>query len=137
MSHPAAGTIQPRAISLPAACRSTAEDLFRAPGGADGRGAAASGTAARNFAAIRRAWLARALGLGEPIRVNLTARSIDGRFETIDEEGRLVLARNDGARETISAGDVFFGGVTGKPLRMAAIATNWSSCRSAGSARSA
>jgi BirA family transcriptional regulator, biotin operon repressor / biotin---[acetyl-CoA-carboxylase] ligase len=63
-----------------------------------------------NFAATRRAWLARSLGLGEPIRVNLAARTIDGRFDTLDEEGRLVLTRNDGARETISAGDVFFRG---------------------------
>src|SRR5690348_11989759 len=51
-----------------------------------------------NFAATRRAWLARSLGLGEPIRVNLTTRSIDGRFDTLDDDGRLVLTRDDGAR---------------------------------------
>jgi BirA family transcriptional regulator, biotin operon repressor / biotin---[acetyl-CoA-carboxylase] ligase len=62
-----------------------------------------------NFAKIRGAWLVRSLGLGEPIRVNLTARTIDGRFDTLDEEGRLVVTRNDGARELITAGDVFFG----------------------------
>jgi BirA family biotin operon repressor/biotin-[acetyl-CoA-carboxylase] ligase len=62
-----------------------------------------------NFAAIRAAWLARSAGLGEPIRVNLPERVIDGRFESLDEDGRLVLTRLDGARETVSAGDVFFG----------------------------
>jgi len=63
-----------------------------------------------NFAATRQAWLGRSLGLGEPIRVNLAERTIDGSFDTLDEEGRLVITRNDGAREQISAGDVFFGG---------------------------
>jgi BirA family biotin operon repressor/biotin-[acetyl-CoA-carboxylase] ligase len=63
----------------------------------------------RGFAAIRAAWLARSLGIGDPIRVNLTDRTIDGRFDTLDETGRLVLTRPDGARETVSAGDVFFG----------------------------
>lgn len=60
------------------------------------------------FAAVRSAWLARSAGVGEPIRVNLEGRSIDGRFEDLDAGGRLVLLRNDGVRETFSAGDVFF-----------------------------
>jgi BirA family biotin operon repressor/biotin-[acetyl-CoA-carboxylase] ligase len=60
------------------------------------------------FAAIRAAWLARAGGIGEAIRVNLPDRSIYGRFADLDEAGRLVLLRPDGRRETISAGDVFF-----------------------------
>jgi BirA family biotin operon repressor/biotin-[acetyl-CoA-carboxylase] ligase len=63
-----------------------------------------------DFAATRSAWLARSLGLGEPVRVNLAARTIDGRFDALDEEGRLILRRDDGGRERISAGDVFFGG---------------------------
>jgi len=64
--------------------------------------------AGAGFAAIRAAWLARSGGIGEPIRVNLGGRSIDGRFEDIDANGRLVLVRADGAREAFSAGDVFF-----------------------------
>ncbi len=60
------------------------------------------------FAAIRAAWLARSGGLGEPIRVNLPDRTIDGRFADLDDSGRLILVRADGQRETISAGDVFF-----------------------------
>ncbi len=62
-----------------------------------------------NFTAVRAAWLARSAGLGEPIRVNLAERVIDGRFDTLDDDGRLVLTRLDGVQETISAGDVFFG----------------------------
>jgi BirA family transcriptional regulator, biotin operon repressor / biotin---[acetyl-CoA-carboxylase] ligase len=60
------------------------------------------------FAAIRSAWLARSGGLGETIRVNLPDRSVEGRFEALDETGRLILVRADGQREALSAGDVFF-----------------------------
>jgi BirA family biotin operon repressor/biotin-[acetyl-CoA-carboxylase] ligase len=61
----------------------------------------------RGFADTRRAWLARATGLGERIRVNLSDASLEGRFETIDDAGRLVLLVNDGTRRLVSAGDVF------------------------------
>jgi biotin-(acetyl-CoA carboxylase) ligase len=32
---------------------------------------------------------------------------VAGRFETIDESGRLMLRRSDGTLETIAAGEVF------------------------------
>jgi BirA family biotin operon repressor/biotin-[acetyl-CoA-carboxylase] ligase len=63
--------------------------------------------AGNGFAAIRAAWLVRCSGLGEAIRVNLAGRIVDGRFEDLDDNGRLVLVRTSGARETFSAGDVF------------------------------
>ena len=59
------------------------------------------------FASIYADWLARAAGLGRPIRVRLGDREIDGSFEALDAAGRLVLRRTDGAAETIAAGDVF------------------------------
>ena len=59
------------------------------------------------FSDIRTAWLARSIGIGAPIRATLADRSVEGRFETLDEAGRLVLLRDDGRRETITAGDVF------------------------------
>jgi BirA family transcriptional regulator, biotin operon repressor / biotin---[acetyl-CoA-carboxylase] ligase len=59
------------------------------------------------FAAIRAAWLARACGLGQPIRVRLPERETTGDFETIDAAGRLVLRAPDGGREAIAAGEVF------------------------------
>ncbi len=62
------------------------------------------------FADIRQAWLARAVGIGEPIRVNLAAGPVDGRFEAIDEAGRLVLLRAGGERQSIDAGDIFLVG---------------------------
>lgn len=61
----------------------------------------------RGFAAIRAAWLARCSGLGKAIRVNLPGRVIDGRFDNIDDAGRLILISASGAREAFSAGDVF------------------------------
>ena len=61
----------------------------------------------RSFADIREAWLTRATGLGQPIRVNLATRTVEGRFETMDQAGRLVLVHKDGRRETLGAGDVF------------------------------
>lgn len=64
----------------------------------------------RGFAAIRASWLERAIGVGEAITVNLPDRTIDGNFDTLDGDGRLILKRPDGGRETISAGDLFFAG---------------------------
>jgi len=62
------------------------------------------------FAPTRRAWLARASGLGEVIRVNLGDRVIEGRCETLDQAGRLVVVRAGGGRVAVSAGEVFLVG---------------------------
>jgi BirA family biotin operon repressor/biotin-[acetyl-CoA-carboxylase] ligase len=59
------------------------------------------------FAAIRAAWLLRATGIGSAIEVRLPDRTLAGTFEAIGEEGALLLRKADGAREAISAGDVF------------------------------
>jgi BirA family biotin operon repressor/biotin-[acetyl-CoA-carboxylase] ligase len=61
------------------------------------------------FDAVRAAWLSRARGIGEPVKVRLPRGTLDGTFEALDAEGRLVLRLADGRLETISAGDVFFG----------------------------
>jgi BirA family biotin operon repressor/biotin-[acetyl-CoA-carboxylase] ligase len=59
-----------------------------------------------HFSTIRADWLARAAGLGENMRVRLADREVAGRFETIDDAGRLVLVPPEGGREAIAAGDV-------------------------------
>jgi BirA family transcriptional regulator, biotin operon repressor / biotin---[acetyl-CoA-carboxylase] ligase len=61
----------------------------------------------RGFAATRAAWLARAASIGMPVRVNFANRQLEGRFETLDACGRLVLRLGDGTAEIITAGDVF------------------------------
>jgi BirA family biotin operon repressor/biotin-[acetyl-CoA-carboxylase] ligase len=58
------------------------------------------------FAAIRADWLKRAAGLGQDVRVRLPEREFSGRFDGIDETGRLLLAGPDGVL-TIAAGEVY------------------------------
>jgi BirA family transcriptional regulator, biotin operon repressor / biotin---[acetyl-CoA-carboxylase] ligase len=66
-------------------------EAWRAPGG---------------FASVREAWLARAHGMGLPIRVRLPSAEIDGRFAGLDAQGRLVLETQDGRRH-IAAAEIF------------------------------
>jgi|ERR1700674_2763170 len=61
----------------------------------------------QRFGAIRDAWLRRAAGLGELVRVSFPERELFGRFETLDEAGRLVLRLDDGRTELVTAADMF------------------------------
>ena len=63
----------------------------------------------RGFQVIREAWLAQARGIGQSISVRTGDRVDSGTFETLDEQGRLILCAADGTMRTISAGDVYFG----------------------------
>lgn len=67
------------------------------------------------FATIRRLWLERAAGVGERVAVQLGSDVVAGRFETIDETGRLVVQMADGTRRTIASGEVHFGAVATVP----------------------
>jgi BirA family biotin operon repressor/biotin-[acetyl-CoA-carboxylase] ligase len=58
------------------------------------------------FAAIRADWLKRAAGLGDDIRVRLPEREMTGRFEGLDDAGRLLL-KTAGGLTTVAAGEVF------------------------------
>lgn len=59
------------------------------------------------FAPIRTAWLDRAARLGTQITARLPAEAVSGRFDTVDEQGQLVLSTPQGLRR-IAAADVFF-----------------------------
>jgi BirA family biotin operon repressor/biotin-[acetyl-CoA-carboxylase] ligase len=63
----------------------------------------------RGFADIRKLWLERAKGLGGSVSIRTGERVESGVFESLDEQGRLMLRKADGALQAISAGDVFFG----------------------------
>lgn len=63
--------------------------------------------AGEGFASIRADWLARAAGLGEPIRVRLPERELAGRFHGLDAAGRLLVQRDDRELEIVTAGEVF------------------------------
>jgi len=58
------------------------------------------------FAEIRTDWLKRAAGLGQPLKVRLPEREMTGRFEGLDEAGRLLLG-GEGAVTPVTAGEVF------------------------------
>lgn len=62
--------------------------------------------AENGFGAIRAAWLDRAAGLGETISIAGETSSKTGVFQTLDENGYLVLRHESGELERISTGDV-------------------------------
>jgi BirA family transcriptional regulator, biotin operon repressor / biotin---[acetyl-CoA-carboxylase] ligase len=63
----------------------------------------------RGFGEIRRLWLARAAGLGEPVAIQTGAATIAGTFDTIDETGCLIVRTTEGKHLPIAAGEVYFG----------------------------
>lgn len=58
------------------------------------------------FPALRERWLTHAAGLGTRIEARLGRETVEGRFETIDADGRLILS-TDGGQRTIEAADIF------------------------------
>jgi BirA family biotin operon repressor/biotin-[acetyl-CoA-carboxylase] ligase len=64
----------------------------------------------QGFAAVRADWLKRAAGLGEAVQVRLPEREVSGRFQGLDDTGRLLLEQA-GTVTAVTAGEVFgFGG---------------------------
>jgi len=59
------------------------------------------------FAAIRAEWLSQAAGIGGDIVVRLPDRELAGKFESLDQMGRLMLRLPAGQLEAIAAGEVF------------------------------
>lgn len=59
--------------------------------------------------AIREMWLKRAAGVGGEVAVRHSGEVLRGVFETIDDDGRLIVRANGGKRVAVSAGDVHFG----------------------------
>lgn len=59
--------------------------------------------------AIRKLWLARAAGIGGEVAVRHSGEVLRGVFETIDDDGRLIVRAAGGKRVAVSAGDVHFG----------------------------
>ena len=61
----------------------------------------------RNFSSIRAEWLKYAHGVGGPLIARLATGSIEGLFEGVDVDGRLLLFSGNKTHE-IDAGDVYF-----------------------------
>lgn len=101
-AYPATDLAQAGALVDPAALlRRLAESM---------QGRIAQWDRGRGFSAIRADWLKRAIGLGDTLRVRLPEGEMSGRFQGLDESGRLLLEQAGGVA-TVTAGDVFgFGG---------------------------
>jgi BirA family biotin operon repressor/biotin-[acetyl-CoA-carboxylase] ligase len=65
----------------------------------------------RGFGEIRRLWLERAAGLGHGVAIKSGSAIVEGTFDTIDEQGCMIVRTVDGKRIPIAAGDVYFGSV--------------------------
>lgn len=65
----------------------------------------------RGFGDIRRLWMAAAAGLGQPVAIKSGNAIIEGVFDTIDEQGCMVVRTKEGRLVPITAGDVHFGAV--------------------------
>jgi BirA family biotin operon repressor/biotin-[acetyl-CoA-carboxylase] ligase len=63
----------------------------------------------RGFGDIRKLWLERAANLGQPVAIMSAGSTIEGTFDTIDEQGCMIVRTSAGQRVPITAGDVFFG----------------------------
>jgi len=86
----------------------TAEDLFSAlsDGWAEFRPIWDDG---RGFGEIRKLWLTRAAGLGQAVAIRSGGSTIEGTFDTIDEQGCMIVRTPEGRLVPITAGDVHFG----------------------------
>ena len=63
---------------------------------------------AEGFQPIRKAWTARAVGIGRDITARLPNATYTGVFDGIDDTGALILSTPD-ERLVLAAGDVYFG----------------------------
>jgi BirA family transcriptional regulator, biotin operon repressor / biotin---[acetyl-CoA-carboxylase] ligase len=105
MHHPVE-TAYPATDLATAGVAVSAEQLFFALSGAMARRLAQWRRGA-GFQSIRTDWLGLAMGVGHETRVRLINDELVGRFEALDERGRLLLRLADGTLRTITAGDVF------------------------------
>lgn len=63
----------------------------------------------QGFGEIRRLWLERAAGLGQPVAVQTGGSTLAGTFDTIDDTGSMIVRTSSGDRIEVTAGDVYFG----------------------------
>lgn len=73
------------------------------------------------FEAIRADWTAHAMRLRETIRLRTAEGDVEGRFDGIDQVGRLLLTLREGGRRAFSAGEVTAGMAELERLRAGAV----------------
>jgi BirA family biotin operon repressor/biotin-[acetyl-CoA-carboxylase] ligase len=109
VAHPA-GTPYPATSLRALGADCDAETLFLALSDA-WIGVMSTWDAGRGLDAIRKAWLARAAGLGSEVAVRIGGEVVRGTFETIDHECRFLVRDRAGKVWPVAAGDVHFGAV--------------------------
>jgi len=62
--------------------------------------------AVEGFPPVRKAWLARAEGIGQRVTLRLGRETLSGRFREFDPEGALVLELPDGRSRAIVSGEI-------------------------------
>ena len=65
------------------------------------------------FAAVRQAWMARAVPVGTPVSVHTGAERLEGRFLGLEADGAMTLGLEAGRQRRISFGDVHIGAPPG------------------------
>ena len=100
-----ADAVRPVSLLAETGAQVTPEDFLTHLAAAYARREAAF--AAYGFAPVREAWLSHAARLGEEITARTTRDETRGRFETVDENGHLILTTAQG-RHAIAAADVYF-----------------------------
>ncbi len=63
--------------------------------------------AEEGFAPVRKAWMLRADGIGEGLRLDLGAETLSGKLQGLNDLGEVELELDDGSRRFLSLGDYF------------------------------
>ena len=100
-----AGAVAPKALFRETGCRISPEDFLNLLAPAFAR--YDTQMVQYGFDAIRQPWLSRAARIGEVITACMGTETVTGVFETVDQQGQLVLSTPSGQR-AIAAADVFF-----------------------------
>jgi len=74
------------------------------------------------FAAVREAWLARAVGLGEPVRLALGEVVHEGRLADLGRDGSILLESPTGCLQRFTTGELFLTGAEAAPATTAPVA---------------
>ncbi len=61
-----------------------------------------------NFETVRKTWLAKAIGRGQPMIARLASETVTGTFIDLSPTGALILKQPDNTIKEIVAGDIFF-----------------------------
>src|ERR1700716_1119367 len=67
----------------------------------------------RGCGELRRLWLERAAGLGQRVAIHTGGTILEGTFDTVDEQGCMIVRTPDGKRVPIAGGAVSFGSAAG------------------------